>query len=121
MRPNRSTVASTAAWHDSASVMSRRERQGLGGRASATSSATASHLLDGAGAEGDVGAVLGEEQRDVAAHARADARDERDLPVDQTGDCSPMTSSAKRSICSTYSSQLRLRNRTCTWSTPMAS
>ena len=86
MRPKRSTMASRAAWHDSASVMSRRTARVSAPWASVTSAPTSSQRSTVRAPRATLGPVLGEEQGDVAPHARADARHQRDLPVDQSGD-----------------------------------
>ena len=87
--PKDSTAVATAASHEAGSVMSRRDGLGL----APEGPHLVGHglaLLERAGAEHDVGAVLGEEQRDVAAHAGADARTRwRPCPRAATGGGTP--------------------------------
>ncbi len=87
------------------------------------------HLLAAlhrSGAEHDVGAVLREQHRDVAAHARSDTGDDGDLPLEQHGGppgqslTSGATSAAKAAIWSHSSDAERLGKPTWIWCTPIS-
>ena len=103
------------------------------GRVASTSAATFSSLASVRPPSTMSAPFAGEGQRDVAAHARPDARHDGDLSFEQhrvsvlTGVGEPgsgrqpgTTSAPKRSIWSTSSSAERDRKRTCIWLTPMA-
>ena len=112
-RPNSAMVASTSAWQSSGRATS--VRTAIARRpASSTASLRLGQPVDPAGAEGDVGAGLGQRPREGDAEARGGAGDDRDLavqpehvqdrasatelPLSRPGACRPVTGPTLRRI-----------------------